>query len=305
MGAYFADHFVAAHQQVGSFSVVNQFGRLQKNGGNVASYFCTPDGRVVHAVAGPAPAKALLAEAQWAVEAYERTGPSSPDQPQKMAAAHREAGEDLALLSSGRTTSSERIHQLLAARGMPPLNEVYREIFEQIVGQRVTPPKPEIAEAESEFHQAKQQEVPILLVLFKGGDRAEIDRQWEQVVSREAAESQNLKALAECYVIVKLPLDLLPALSQHLGLRPYAAPGDGSPLFVIARSNGRQLSATATWANLHELVRQLAQGAVQEAKERPRTEAQLNQLLKLVEPVDDALAGQIRELSAEAGKSKR
>lgn len=295
---------MAAHQQVGSFSVVNHFGRLQKNGGNVASYFCTPDGLVVHAVAGPVAGKTLLAEAEWAVDAYERTSPGSPDQPQKMAAAHREASEDLALMSGGRNTDSERIHQLLAARGMPPLNEVYREIFEQIVGQRVTPPQPEIAEAVSEFQLANRQELPIVLVLFKGSDRAEINRQWEQVVSRERPESQSLKELAECYVKVTLPLDLLPALSQHLGLRPYASSGDGSPLFVITRSNGRQLSATSTWANVHELVRQMAQGAVQEAKERPRAKAQLSQLLQVVEPIDAALADEVRELLAETGKSK-
>ena len=32
-------------------------GVLAKNGGNVASYFCTPDGRVIHAVTGPVPAR--------------------------------------------------------------------------------------------------------------------------------------------------------------------------------------------------------------------------------------------------------
>ena len=68
MARYFAAHFVAAHQQVGSFEVVNQFGNLQKNGGNVASYFCTPDGRVIHSLSGPAEAEELLAEARWAVE---------------------------------------------------------------------------------------------------------------------------------------------------------------------------------------------------------------------------------------------
>ena len=41
----------------------------QKQGGNVASYFCTPDGRVLDVVAGPVDAKALLSEARWAVEA--------------------------------------------------------------------------------------------------------------------------------------------------------------------------------------------------------------------------------------------
>ena len=65
---------------MGSFQVVNQFGALRKNGGNVASYFCTPDGRVIDAVAGPVGADKLLAEAKWAVDAYENAGPPSTGQ---------------------------------------------------------------------------------------------------------------------------------------------------------------------------------------------------------------------------------
>src|SRR4029077_10708163 len=37
-------------------------------GGNVASYFCAPDGRVLHLVAGPVDAATLLREARWVVE---------------------------------------------------------------------------------------------------------------------------------------------------------------------------------------------------------------------------------------------
>ena len=40
----------------------------QKQGGNVASYFCLSDGTVVHAVAGPLDAQQFLQEAKWAVE---------------------------------------------------------------------------------------------------------------------------------------------------------------------------------------------------------------------------------------------
>jgi len=40
----------------------------QKQGGNVASYFCAPDGRVLHCVAGPVDAGTFLREAKWIVE---------------------------------------------------------------------------------------------------------------------------------------------------------------------------------------------------------------------------------------------
>jgi hypothetical protein len=64
VGAYLGRHFTASFQKVATFRIVNG----QKQGGNVAAYFCAPDGRVLHAVAGPVPARVLLAEARWVVE---------------------------------------------------------------------------------------------------------------------------------------------------------------------------------------------------------------------------------------------
>ena len=59
VGNYVNQHFMASFQKVGTFKVVDG----QKQGGNVASYFCTPDGRVLDAVAGPVNAAMLLREA--------------------------------------------------------------------------------------------------------------------------------------------------------------------------------------------------------------------------------------------------
>src|SRR4029450_675295 len=64
VGKYFDKYFVASFQRVGTFKIVGK----QKQGGNVASYFCAPDGRVLHAVAGPVDAQTLLKEAKWIVE---------------------------------------------------------------------------------------------------------------------------------------------------------------------------------------------------------------------------------------------
>jgi hypothetical protein len=64
VGKFINEHFVAAFQKVGTFKIVGQ----QKQGGNVASYFCAPDGRVLHVVAGPVDAGTLLREAKWVVE---------------------------------------------------------------------------------------------------------------------------------------------------------------------------------------------------------------------------------------------
>jgi hypothetical protein len=64
VGKYLNENFVSAFQKVATFKIVGK----QKQGGNVASYFCAPDGRVLHVVAGPVDAATLLQEAKWVVE---------------------------------------------------------------------------------------------------------------------------------------------------------------------------------------------------------------------------------------------
>ena len=56
VGKYINEFFCSSFQKVATFRIVGK----QKQGGNVATYFCAPDGRVLHAVAGPVDAKTLL-----------------------------------------------------------------------------------------------------------------------------------------------------------------------------------------------------------------------------------------------------
>jgi hypothetical protein len=64
VGKYLNEYFVSSFQKVGTFKIVGG----AKQGGNVASYFCAPDGRVLHVVAGPIDAATMLREAKWVVE---------------------------------------------------------------------------------------------------------------------------------------------------------------------------------------------------------------------------------------------
>jgi len=68
VGKYLNEYFVSSFQKVATFRIVG----AQKQGGNVASYFCAPDGRVLHVVAGPVNAPTLLREARWVVETTRR-----------------------------------------------------------------------------------------------------------------------------------------------------------------------------------------------------------------------------------------
>jgi hypothetical protein len=64
VGKFINEYFVSSYQKVATFRIVGG----QKQGGNVATYFCAPDGRVLHAVAGPVDAATMLREAKWVVE---------------------------------------------------------------------------------------------------------------------------------------------------------------------------------------------------------------------------------------------
>jgi hypothetical protein len=64
VGKFLNEYFVSSYQKVATFKIVDG----QKQGGNVAAYFCAPDGRVLHCVAGPVDAATMLREAQWVVD---------------------------------------------------------------------------------------------------------------------------------------------------------------------------------------------------------------------------------------------
>lgn len=79
VGDYLNDHFVSSFLKVGTFTIANG----QKQGGNVATYFCLPDGSVLHAIAGPVNADVMLREARWAVETRKMATFEAAGSPQK------------------------------------------------------------------------------------------------------------------------------------------------------------------------------------------------------------------------------
>jgi hypothetical protein len=90
VGQYLNEFFVASYQKVATFKIVNG----QKQGGNVASYFCAPDGRVLHVVAGPVDGPTLLREAKWVVETTQRLMKESAGDGAKFKALLRTAHAD-------------------------------------------------------------------------------------------------------------------------------------------------------------------------------------------------------------------
>jgi hypothetical protein len=90
VGKFLNENFVSSFQKVATFRIVGN----QKQGGNVASYFCAPDGRVLHVVAGPVDAATILREAKWVVETTEKAMDASKGDGTKFKAFFRKAHAD-------------------------------------------------------------------------------------------------------------------------------------------------------------------------------------------------------------------
>jgi hypothetical protein len=133
VGTYFRQHFVASFQKVGTFRIVDG----QKQGGNVASYFCTPGGRVLHAVAGPVDAATLLREAKWAVETWKLARLECGGDARKLGDFfHRAHARRFREDNVGE--AQRRVHLILTAAPLPRVAGVYRVVFEKVLGEQVS-----------------------------------------------------------------------------------------------------------------------------------------------------------------------
>jgi hypothetical protein len=97
VGKYLNEYFVSSFQKVATFRIVNG----QKQGGNVASYFCAPDGRVLDVIAGPVDAATLLKEAKWVVESTKKAMAESKGDGAKFKALFRQWHADQLRQESG------------------------------------------------------------------------------------------------------------------------------------------------------------------------------------------------------------
>jgi len=166
VGEYFARHFVATYQRVGTFDIVGN----AKQGGNVASYFCKPDLSVLHAVAGPVNATQMLKEARWTVEANKHAALVALENTVVWKTIFRKAHLDrleaehgvnvrrLALPATNQgmyfsvsaailnqlraqnrgANNAGKVHQLFAAYPLVELGRVYTVVFDNILNEKVS-----------------------------------------------------------------------------------------------------------------------------------------------------------------------
>ena len=90
VGKYINEYFCCSFQKVATFKIVGK----AKQGGNVATYFCAPDGRVLHCIAGPVDSGTMLREAKWVVETTQKAVADAKGDGGKFKAAMRKAHAD-------------------------------------------------------------------------------------------------------------------------------------------------------------------------------------------------------------------
>jgi len=245
VGEFLDEHCIAAHQQIGNFEVTNVNGRVQKNGGNVVSYFLTPEGRVIDAVVGPANGDKLLGEAQWSQRLFEQIA-RLPRQPTS-------AATEL-VRQAHVAQSNDRVHAYLAENPLATLDQIYRQVFEDLANQKVAQGHEEAQAAAAAFQQARGSGRPVLLVLFKGND-GQPDGATAQLLARLASNAAARPA--KSCLVVTLPIDELPALSNLADVPAYDLAERVTPTMVLARPNGEQIAAIRAAVDASELAGQL------------------------------------------------
>ncbi len=175
VGDFLTKNFVAVHDKVGTFQVSSSSDgkTANRNGGNVAAFFCTPSGYVIHAAAGPRTGEAFLAEAKWAVAGYSQilsdrslgAAQANAEKIPRITAALRQAhssahdllnkpdqtatGRELVIheppsdpnlkgLDNAGRNQRKQVHKLFKTRAFEPLASIGPKVYTDILGEKVT-----------------------------------------------------------------------------------------------------------------------------------------------------------------------
>ena len=266
----------------------------------MVSYFLTPQGRVINAVVGPASAGELLTEARWAVDTYQKAcevgGKDAFAQMQVIAEAH-------AALNSDRT------HRLLAKNPLAPLPMIQQEVFEKLAGQKASQDRTDVALAAAGFAQAEQKGRPVLLVLTSARPKpGELDPAAAQLWAR--LNSRPLSAPVRSCVLVLLPIDELPALTNLVNMPVVEQAGWRTPTMVMTRSDGNQIAAISpngpprevaqqVWAALNQFRLDKAESLIESGKLQEATaQFKLVKASPFAGPLKDKAVAKLAELQS-------
>lgn len=136
----------AAWKKVGTFSIHTcpaEAGRTTKSGGNVMTYFCTPQLHVIHAIPGNVEADEFIREARWALELADRLAALAPTARPAAAGQEHATGVHMHKLPSWGATHTQtglllRAHDKLARQPLPSLGLVSKYFFEEMLKEKLS-----------------------------------------------------------------------------------------------------------------------------------------------------------------------
>lgn len=217
-------------------------------------------------------------EARFAIDLYSQARSKTYHKRLKhIAVMHQQAS------LSPESKQDRKVHELFACKPLPRLQDVYQQIFEGILGQRVSKAGPRLALASARIELAKKTGRPILFVLHEQGwGTPNLNHMTTQLIDE--------------YVVIAMPLKEAPALSQLTEQPPYEGDRPARPLFVVTRSDCRQLRSVAGW-NHYQLNSALAEGWVDALHRNPPSIRKLVRAQRILRKVDSDAADRVRELT--------
>lgn len=138
---------------MGTFEVVKVGDRiLEKNGGDVVTYFCTPELEVIHAVAGKIGPVAFLREAKWAADLAARLPAKGSDGRAVLARLAHDGATHADDNPNGRA-----VHERLAEAPLAPVSEVSRYFFEEILRERLSDREVTVTVVDEKAHRCRRE----------------------------------------------------------------------------------------------------------------------------------------------------
>ena len=155
--------------------------------------------------------------------------PERPVQPQIQA--RRRAAAEL---------PGERAHQILAAQPFPEFREVEEYGFEKLTGEKFAEGRSRIVGAARSLADAKQDQRPVLLVLYKshGSNSYEYDKSTRDLF-RKVLQRDPVAGPLRSYTVIKLPLRELAALSQLTEIPNFEVNSRRGPVFILIGRDGK------------------------------------------------------------------
>ena len=333
---------MAAYEQVGEFTAQRIGNVVAKQGGNVASYFLTPDRKVLDAIAGPASAQQLLDEATWTLDHWSQArGVSDEERNRIFRTAHHDQALKLAPPETvnpppkpapagkvkqvkvysfapkaihAKVQSSQparivsllesapyRIHKLLDQELLPPLADVYTEIFENILREKVVVEDDALAFAHEGLEKAKREGLPMLIVVHPERDNDAYLPTWKALHQKYASNVPLFELAVKQCVVILVPKSKMARLSQALQQPPYTTNARYAfqAQITITDSVGKELANIADLRDFAQVSLPIARALADEIQRQPaRPTSQLNSAAELIRAADQQLASEILPLLA-------